>query len=113
MTIQTFLSDKEFKQSAINCVAQMVSDYAADFIAEGNVADIGEQTLSYLEQVAEANQLNSHSINVYYQIISEENQSIIDFFEKNGIWLFFTQTPNPCPNRGNDNSPICNTGETP
>lgn len=85
MTIQTFLSEKEFKQSAINCVAQMVSEYASNFIVNGNVADIGEQTLSYLEQVAEANQLNTHSINVYYQIISEENASIIDFFENNAF----------------------------
>lgn len=85
MTIQTFLSEKEFKQSAINCVAQMVSDYASQFIANGNVADIGELTLSYLEQVAEANQLSSLAIHVYHEIIAEENTALIDFFENNAF----------------------------
>lgn len=85
MTIQTFLTDKEFKQAAINVVAQMVCDYAAEFISEGNVADIGEQTLEYLEQVAHSNQLNPHAVNTYYQIIFDENENIREFFEDNSF----------------------------
>lgn len=83
MTIQTFITDKEFKQAAINAVAQMICDYAADFISEGNVADIGEQMLEYLEQVAKSNELNPYTVNTYYQIIFDENENIREFYEDN------------------------------
>lgn len=83
MSIQTFITDKEFKQAAINAVAQMVSDYAAEYISEGNVADIGEQTLEYLEQVASSNQLSPYAVNAYYQIIFDENENIREFYENN------------------------------
>lgn len=85
MQIQTFLSEKEFKQTALNAVAQMISDYASGYISEGNVADIGEQSLEYLIDVAHFNNLSSHSIEIHHQIIFDENENIRNFFDENSI----------------------------
>lgn len=77
-----FTNSKEFNQAAINTVARLVSELASTTIATGNVADVGQETLVYLERVAVANELSPSTINVYTDIISEHNQEILNFFDK-------------------------------
>lgn len=77
-----FTNSKEFNQAAINTVARLVSELASVTIASGNVADVGQETLIYLERVAVANELSPSTINVYTDIISEHNQDILNIFDK-------------------------------
>ncbi len=77
-----YATETEFNQAAINCVARLVSDKASETIATGNVADIGQQTLIYLESVALTNGLTSSTINVYTDIISEHNQELLNIFDQ-------------------------------
>lgn len=77
-----FANKKEFEQAAIDWVARLVSEKASETIATGNVADIGQQTLTYLESVALSNGLTSSTINVYTDIISEHNQELLNIFDQ-------------------------------
>ena len=76
--MRAFTSQKDFEQAAIDLTARLVSEKASKTIATGNVADIGQQTLIYLEQVASANDLTSSTINVYTDIINQELLNIFD-----------------------------------
>ena len=77
-----FANQKDFEQAAIDWVARLVSEKASETIATGNVADIGQQTLTYLESVASTNGLTSSTINVYTDIISEHNQELLNIFDQ-------------------------------
>ena len=77
-----FTNQKDFEQAAIDWVARLVSEKASETIATGNVADIGQQTLIYLESVASTNGLTSSTINVYTDIISEHNQELLNIFDQ-------------------------------
>lgn len=77
-----FTNQKDFEQAAIDWVARLVSEKASETIATGNVADIGQQTLIYLESVALTNGLTSSTINVYTDIISEHNQDLLNIFDQ-------------------------------
>ncbi|MGP9689552.1 hypothetical protein ACT3TH_10365 [Psychrobacter sp. AOP22-C1-C5] len=77
-----FANKKDFEQAAIDWVARLVSEKASETIATGNVADIGQQTLTYLESVALTNGLTSSTINVYTDIISEHNQELLNIFDQ-------------------------------
>lgn len=77
-----FANQKDFEQAAIDWVARLVSEKASETIATGNVADIGQQTLIYLESVALTNGLTSSTINVYTDIISEHNQELLNIFDQ-------------------------------
>ncbi len=77
-----FTNQKDFEQAAIDWVARLVSEKASETIATGNVADIGQQTLIYLESVALTNDLTSSTINVYTDIISEHNQELLNIFDQ-------------------------------
>lgn len=77
-----FSNQKDFEQAAIDWVARLVSEKASETIATGNVADIGQQTLIYLESVALTNGLTSSTINVYTDIISEHNQELLNIFDQ-------------------------------
>lgn len=77
-----FTNQKDFEQAAIDWVARLVSEKASETIATGNVADIGQQTLIYLESVALTNGLTSSTINVYTDIISEHNQELLNIFDQ-------------------------------
>lgn len=77
-----FTNQKDFEQAAIDWVARLVSEKASETIATGNVADIGQQTLTYLESVALTNGLTSSTINVYTDIISEHNQELLNIFDQ-------------------------------
>lgn len=77
-----FTNQKDFEQAAIDWVARLVSEKASETISTGNVADIGQQTLIYLESVALTNGLTSSTINVYTDIISEHNQELLNIFDQ-------------------------------
>ncbi len=77
-----FSNQKDFEQAAIDWVARLVSEKASEVIATGNIADVGQQTLIYLESVALSNDLTSSTINVYTDIITEHNQDLLDIFDK-------------------------------
>tara|TARA_R110002073_G_scaffold336320_1_gene532260 strand:+ start:2063 stop:2305 length:243 start_codon:yes stop_codon:yes gene_type:complete len=77
-----FANQKDFEQAAIDWIARLVSEKASETIATGNVADIGQQTLTYLESVALTNGLTSSTINVYTDIISEHNQELLNIFDQ-------------------------------
>lgn len=77
-----FTNQKDFEQAAIDWVARLVSEKASETIATGNVADIGQQILIYLESVALTNGLTSSTINVYTDIISEHNQELLNIFDQ-------------------------------
>lgn len=77
-----FTNQKDFEQASIDWVARLVSEKASETIATGNVADIGQQTLIYLESVALTNGLTSSTINVYTDIISEHNQELLNIFDQ-------------------------------
>lgn len=77
-----FTNQKDFEQASIDWVARLVSEKASETIATGNVADIGQQTLTYLESVALTNGLTSSTINVYTDIISEHNQELLNIFDQ-------------------------------
>lgn len=77
-----FTNQKDFEQAAIDWVARLVSEKASETIATGNVADIGQQSLTYLESVALKNDLSASTINVYTDIISEHNQELLNIFDQ-------------------------------
>ena len=80
--MRAFTSQKDFEQAAIDWTARLVSEKASKTISTGNIADIGQQTLIYLEQVALANDLTSSTINVYTDIIAEHNQELLNIFDQ-------------------------------
>ena len=77
-----YSSDIEFQQAAINFTARLISERASSVIATGNVADIGEDSLEYLEFIAADNKLSAVMISTYLDIIRTENESIRLFFDK-------------------------------
>lgn len=83
--MQTFITEQEFHQAAIDLVARLICDNASEYISTGNVSDIGEQSLEYLAQVAQNNELSITTINTYLQIIADENTNIRDFFDDNSF----------------------------
>lgn len=80
--MRAFTNQKDFEQAAIDWVARLVSEKASTVIATGNVSDIGQQTLIYLESVALANDLSASTINVYTDIITEHNQELLNIFDQ-------------------------------
>ena len=72
----------EFQQAAINFTARLISERASSVIATGNVADIGEECLEYLEFIAADNKLSAVMISTYLDIIRTENENIRLFFDK-------------------------------
>lgn len=75
-----FITDKEFEQAALDKVATMIVEKASQFISTGNVADIAEQCLTYLEQIAVDRQLQPIVISTYLEIVAGENDQIREFF---------------------------------
>lgn len=82
MATRLFTTDTEFLQASIDTVARLVSEKSSRVIATGNVADVGQQTLIYLESVAVSNGLSPSNINVYTDIISEHNQDLLNIFDQ-------------------------------
>ena len=76
-----YFNESEFNQAAVDCVARLISDKASKVIATGNVADIGEECLGYLEQVTVDNNLSPVTVTAYLEIIRSENDDISRFFE--------------------------------
>lgn len=74
-------TESEFNQAAVDVVARLISDKASKVIASGNVADIGEECLGYLEQVTVENKLSPVTVTAYLEIIRSENDDISRFFE--------------------------------
>jgi|GEM_PF-3977685 len=79
--MNVFTTEKEFEQAAINLAARIISERASEVIATGNVADIGEECLEYLEQIAVDRQLSPVMVAVYLDVIKEENEEIRRFFD--------------------------------
>lgn len=77
-----YSTDLEFHQAAINYAARLISERASTVIATGNVADIGEECLEYLEFIAADNNLSAVMISTYLDIIRTENENIRLFFDK-------------------------------
>lgn len=77
-----YLTETEFHQAAINFAARLISERASSVIATGNVADIGEECLEYLEFIAADNKLSAVMISTYLDIIRTENENIRLFFDK-------------------------------
>ena len=77
-----YLTEIEFNQAAINFAARLISERASSVIATGNVADIGEKCLEYLEYIAADNKLSAVMISTYLDIIRTENENIRLFFDK-------------------------------
>lgn len=77
-----YQNQKEFEQAAIDYVARLVSEKASETIASGNVADIGQESLTYLEAVALKNHLSTTTINLYTDIITEQNQYLLNIFDE-------------------------------
>lgn len=75
-----YSTETEFNQAAVNYVARLISDRASKVIATGNVADIGQESLEYLEGVAVDNQLSPVMVTAYLEIIRGENELISRFF---------------------------------
>lgn len=75
----TFITEKEYHADAINLVARFVADKALSVICTGNVADIGEECLQYLEAIAVEKEFNPVVISTYLNIIKTENDQIRDF----------------------------------
>ncbi|MGB3109631.1 MAG: hypothetical protein WBB40_03495 [Psychrobacter alimentarius] len=82
MATRMFTTDTEFLQASIDTVARLVSEKSSRTIATGNVADVGQETLTYLESVAVSNGLSPSNINVYTDIISEHNQELLNIFDQ-------------------------------
>ena len=80
--MQTFITQKDFEQAAIDLIARFISEKASQTIASGNVADIGQQSLIYLESVATINNLSPSTINLYTDIITEHNQDLLNIFDQ-------------------------------
>jgi hypothetical protein len=80
--MRCFNNQKDFEQAAIDWVARLVSEKGSEIISTGNVADVCQQTLIYLESVAVKNELSVSTINVYTDIITEHNQDLLDIFDK-------------------------------
>ncbi len=77
-----YSNELEFNQAAINFAARLISERASSVIATGNVADIGEECLEYLEYIAADNNLSAVMISTYLDIIRSENENIRLFFDK-------------------------------
>ena len=71
-----FTTDQDFYQAAFNFVAMCISEYAAESISGGCEADVGEESLVYLADACAYKGLSPAKINVYLQIIADENELI-------------------------------------
>lgn len=77
MTYRMFETDKEYQQAAIAYVALTVYEIACHVIADGNIADISEQTLFQLleiSQVKKFDQGTKNAIAMYANLVQDENQ---------------------------------------
>lgn len=77
--MRAFMTDDEFNQASIDNVARMVSERSSAVIATGNVADVGQDTLAYLECIASDLALSPFVVSTYHDIIRAENEEIINF----------------------------------
>lgn len=77
--MMTFFTDQEFTQTAINAVSRMIFDRASGVISTGNVADIAEECLTYLELVCVDQKVSPVVVSAYLDIIRNENENIRAF----------------------------------
>lgn len=80
--MKTFITQRDFEQAALDFIALSVSERASSVISTGNVADIGEETLQYLEMIALDKSLSVSIVSTYLDIIRSENEEIRNFFDK-------------------------------
>ena len=77
MSYQMFESEKDYQQSAIAYVALAVYETACSVISDGNIADISEQTLFQLLEIAQVKKFDQgtkNAIAMYANLVQEENQ---------------------------------------
>ncbi len=73
--------EKEFNQAALNYIARLIADRASSVIATGNVADVGEECLGYLELIAFDNDLSSVIVRTFLDLIEQENTVVKMHFD--------------------------------
>ena len=73
--------EKEFNQAALNYIARLISERASSVICTGNVADVGEECLGYLNFIALDNDLSVVIVGTYLELIEQENAVVRMHFE--------------------------------
>lgn len=73
MAIHTFMTDREFHQSALNSVARIVFDRASDILQCGAPVYDHVKALSVLSNAAVFAGYSNTAINTYYTILDDEN----------------------------------------
>ncbi len=75
-------SQKEFDEACLANVARMIADKASKIHFDGNIADIAEESLDYLGEVAEDNHYSVAVIYNYLDIVRSANNDFLDFDEE-------------------------------
>lgn len=90
--IYTYLTLKDFNQASLDNVARLVAEHASQTLNDGNIADCGQITLEYLENITAKLKLDPTHISVYLDAIAEQNNELLELED----------FPPPTQNRGND-----------
>ena len=84
MAVVVFSSEQEFKQDAIMIVSRLSFDTAVEVISGGNIADDTELVLSYLLDMAKAQNLSQktqNSISFYLDTVIDHNRELKTHFD--------------------------------
>lgn len=73
MAMHTYMTDREFHQSALDVTARIIFDRASEILAGGNPVDESICALSVLSNSAVFAGYSNTSINVFYTILSDES----------------------------------------
>ncbi len=74
-------SQKDFDEACLANVARMIADKASQVHFDGCIADVAEESLVYLTDVAEDNHYSVAVIHNYLDIVRSANNDLADFDE--------------------------------
>lgn len=83
MAIHSFMTDREFEQTAIDLAARVIFDRASEILADGNSVTDSVTALNVLSNAAVFASYSNTSINVYFNILDAENAQNVRYEEDN------------------------------
>ncbi|WP_201617471.1 hypothetical protein [Psychrobacter urativorans] len=83
MAIHTFMTDREYEQTALDLAARLIFDRASEIMSDGNPVTDSVMALSVLSNAAVFASYSNTSINVYFNILDTENAQNVGYEEDN------------------------------
>lgn len=83
MSIHTFMTDREFEQTALDLAARIIFDRASQIMADGNPVSDSVTALNVLSNAAVFASYSNTSINVFFNILDDENTKNLDYEDLN------------------------------